>query len=100
MMSSEKKIGGPTPLAASTITRSTRTRRASQVEEEDEDDEADDERLLEQRVAQRLDRAVDQVGAVVDHLHPHPGRERWLELGEPRLHAVDHVEHVLAAAHT
>ena len=72
---------------------------AAQVEQEDEDHQAHHQHLLEQRVAQRLDRAVDQVRPVVDDPHVDAGRERGLHLHQLALHALDHLKRVFAVAH-
>ena len=54
--------------------------------------------LLEQRAAQGLDGAVDQLGAVVDRHHLHALGQRRRDLRQPRLDVGDDVERVGAEA--
>ena len=42
--------------------------RAAHMQQEHHADERDDEALLDQRALERIDRAIDQVGAVIDRL--------------------------------
>src|SRR5713101_7932126 len=72
---------------------------ATRVQQEDRADERDNDRLLEQRAPQCLDRPVDQVRAVVPRHDPDAGRQRGRDLGDPLLDAVDHSQRVLAIAH-
>ena len=48
-----------------------RDQRAADVQQKDDADQRDDDAFLDQRVLQRLDRAVDQIGAVIDRLDRH-----------------------------
>ena len=67
--------------------------------EEDEDHEADDGQLFDQGMLQVVDRALDQVGAVVGDDELDSFGERSLALLELGLHSPDDVHHVLAVAH-
>ncbi len=73
--------------------------RAAHVQQEDEDDQGDDDRLLEQRALQRVDRAVDELGAVVGGPHLHALGQGGLQLVELLLDAIDDARGVLAVAH-
>ncbi len=73
--------------------------RRAQVEQEEDDHQRHHDPLLEQRLPQRADGAVDQPGAVVGHLHGDPRRQAGPELLDPGLDPVDDVEGVLAVAH-
>ena len=71
----------------------------AQVKEEDEADHGDDEKLLEQLVAEVLDRALDEARAVVHRSDlDAPGQAR-LQRRELGLHRGDGLECVLARAH-
>ena len=79
--------------------RQDRDQRAADVEQEHEDDQRDHDHLLDQRPGQRRDRRADQLGAIVGDLDRDAVGQRALELREPPLDAVDHVERVLAVPH-
>ena len=72
--------------------------RAAHVQQEDDADQRDDEALLDQRALERVDRAIDQVGAVVDRLDGHALRQARRDLGEALLDVLDDGERVLAEA--
>src|SRR5262249_14706066 len=76
-----------------------RNDRARDVPEEDEDDEADDQQLFPERVLQRVNRAIDQLRTVVGRNDLDPFREGLLHVLQLRLHAVDHVQRILAVPH-
>jgi hypothetical protein len=50
--------------------RDDRQQRAAQVQQEQHDDEGDDDHLLDERVPQRVDRALDEARAVVGPARP------------------------------
>ena len=52
-----------------------RHQRTAKVQQEDHADECNNQRFLNKRVAQGLDGAVDQLGAVIDRLHGHALRQ-------------------------
>src|SRR5262249_56947755 len=70
--------------------------RAADVEEEDDAYERHDGALLDERPLERVDGAVDQVGAVVDRLDRDALGQAWRDLGEAALDAVDDRQGVLA----
>ena len=59
-----------------------RHQRAADMQQEDDADRGDDQALLEQGVLERVDRAVDQLRAVIDRLDRHA-------LGQARLQLVE-----------
>ncbi len=67
--------------------------------EEEEDHQCDDDHDFDQRGLHVVDRARDQVGAIVDGDDPDTGRQAGLDLPHLRLDALDHLEGVLAVAH-
>ena len=71
---------------------------AAHVQEEHDADQRDHEAFLEQRAAQGVDGAIDQLGAVVDRHHLHALGQRRGDLGQPRLDVGDDVEGVGAEA--
>ena len=73
--------------------------RAPDVQEEEDDHGGDDDHLLDEGVAERRDRPLDQARAVVDRHDLDPGREGRTELLDLLLHAADDVQRVLAIAH-
>ena len=70
--------------------------RAADVQEEDDADKRDDRALLDQRPLEGIDRAVDQIGAVVDRFDGHALGEARRDLGEAVLDVADHGQRVLA----
>ena len=72
--------------------------RAADVQQEDDADESDDDALLDQRALQRLDGAMDQVGAVVDGDDAHVLGQARRDLLDLLLDVGDDVERVLAVA--
>ena len=68
------------------------------MEQEYDADEGDDGALLDQRAPERLDRAVDQVRAVVDRIDGDALRQARRDLGEASLDVADHGERILAEA--
>ena len=71
---------------------------AADVQQKHDAHQRDDEAFLEQRAAQRLDGAVDQLGAVVDRHHLDALGQRGSDLRQPRLDVGDDVERVGAEA--
>ncbi len=67
--------------------------------QEDQDHEADDQHLEEQLVGQGVDRALDQLRAVVGGHDAHALGEGRLDLLEAFLDPADHLARVLAVAH-
>ena len=70
----------------------------AQVQQEDDADQRHHQHLLDQLVAQGVDRALDELRAVVGDVDLHALGQAVLELGEPLLDPVDHLEGVLAEA--
>jgi hypothetical protein len=80
---------------------------AAEMQEKDDDDDARDERLLGERLAERVHRFVDNIRAVVEgndlyglgtsarNIDPQPG----FDFGDLGLHALDDPERILAVAH-
>ena len=64
--------------------------RAARVQQEDEAHERDDGAFLEQRDLERRNRAMDEVGAVVDRNDLRAFGQAALDLGESLLDAADH----------
>src|SRR5438128_4136848 len=62
------------------------------VEQEDDVDERDDDRLLDEGPPERVDRPLDERGAVVERDDLHPRREPGCQLRDPLLDPVDHVD--------
>jgi hypothetical protein len=73
--------------------------RGTEVEEEGNADEADDDGLGNEVPLQRVDRLIDQPGAVVASHDLNAGRERRRDLLELGFYAVDDIESVHAVAH-
>ena len=67
--------------------------------EEQQDHHHHGEDDLDQRRTQVVDDPVDQLGAVVDRDHAHPGRQSRRDLLQLALDAIDDVHHVRALAH-
>ena len=59
--------------------------RAADMQQEHDADERDDEALLDERALERVDRAVDEVGAVVDRPRCHALGQARRDLGERSL---------------
>jgi hypothetical protein len=72
--------------------------RTAHMQQKDDADERDDDALFGQCVLQRLDRAMNEIGAVIDRLDADPLRQGRGDLGEFLLDAVDHMQRVLAVA--
>src|SRR5207244_6240666 len=70
----------------------------AQVEQEDDVDEGDDDRLLDEGPLERVDRTLDELGAVVERDDLHSRREPGFQLRDPFLHPVDHVDRADAVA--
>ena len=68
------------------------------MQQKDDADQRDDDALFGQRVLERLDRAVNQIGAVIDRLDCHALRQGRRDLGQLLLDAVDDMQRVLAVA--
>jgi hypothetical protein len=69
------------------------------VPQENNVGEGHEKDLLDERVAERVDGAVDQAAAVVERLDRNAGRQARLDLFQLVLHALDHRLGVLAGAH-
>ncbi len=69
------------------------------MKQEHDDDDANDDRLFQQIALQRLDRILNQPGAVVPRNQFHSRWQRSLDLGKLLLHPVDHVKSVQPVAH-
>ena len=67
--------------------------------EENHADERDDDALLDQLLAQRRDRALDQIAAIVGRHDPDPFGQRRFDLLDFLFDAVNDIERVLAVAH-
>ena len=70
--------------------------RAADMQQEHDADERDDDAFFGQCVLQRLDRAVNEIGAVIDRFDRHAFRQRRCDLGQLLLDAVDYMQCVLA----
>ena len=75
-----------------------RHQRAADMQQEHDADQRDDDAFLEQRVLQRGDGGIDQVGAVVDRHDLDRFRQAAGDLREALLDVLDHVERVDAKA--
>src|SRR5262249_34371813 len=73
-----------------------RHERAADVKEKHKADEGDDGALLDQRSLERIDGAVDEVGAVVDRFDGHALGQARRDLGETVLDVADHGQRVFA----
>ena len=73
--------------------------RAREMPQEDQDDQTDDEQLFHQRVLKILDRAVDQLRAVIGVYKLQPRRQGRLNITDPCLDALNHLLSILAEAH-
>ena len=71
---------------------------AAQMQQEHDADQCDDDALLDQRPLQRLDRSLDQPGAVIDRHDLRPARQARRDLGKARLGVFDHGERIGAEA--
>ena len=56
------------------------------------------EDLLDERMAERVDRLLDEIGAIVERHDRHAGWQPWLNLRDPRFHGVDHTLRVHAGS--
>ena len=79
--------------------REDRHDRRGDVPEEEQDHQAHDQHLQHELVLQGVDRALDQLRAVVGRDDAHALGQRRLDLPEPLAHALDHGARVLAVAH-
>ena len=61
-------------------------------------DNGDDDAFLDQRVLERLDGAVDQVGTVIHRIEGDALRQAWRDFGEPLLDVLDDGQRILAEA--
>src|SRR5262249_31799078 len=75
-----------------------RHQRAPDVQQEHDADERHDQTLLDQRVPERLDGGIDQIGAIVDRNNLDRLRQAGRDLVESLFHVVDDVERVDAEA--
>ncbi len=73
--------------------------RRTEMEQKDDDDNADDDRFLEQITLQRIDRRMNQPGAVVSGGHFDTGWQRRFDRQKLLLDAIDYAEGVHAVAH-
>ena len=71
----------------------TRTR---EMPQENQDDENNGQHDFDQRVARVVDRAADQLRAVVNGHDLHALRQPRFDLLESRFHAIDHVQRILS----
>ncbi|MNX81615.1 hypothetical protein D3C86_1133070 [compost metagenome] len=69
------------------------------VEEEEQHHQADDDRLLDQRLFEGIDGALDEVRAVIGRMDAHARGQALLQLDQLRLDPVDDRLGVLAVAH-
>src|SRR5215470_17960260 len=69
------------------------------MKEEEDSDQAHDDCLFQQIALQRFDGRVDQARAVVSGHHFNALRQRWLNLLELLLDAVDDVQRILSESH-
>ena len=72
--------------------------RAADVQQEYDADEGDDHALLHQRALERVDGAVDQVGAVIDRFDRDALGQARRDLGKAILDVADHRERILSEA--
>ena len=72
--------------------------RAADMQQEDEADQRDDQAFLDQRPFERVDGAVNQVGAIVDGFDGDALGQARRNLGKAVLDVADHGERVLAEA--
>ena len=75
-----------------------RHQRAADMQQEDDADQRHDDAFLEQRVLERFDRRVDQIGAVIDRDDLDRLRQAAGDLLEALLDVLDHVERIDAEA--
>ena len=74
--------------------RDQRDRDCAEAAEEEKDHDADDQEREPQRLLDLLDRAADELGAVVDNLAVDAARHRGLDLGEHVADTLRDIEHV------
>jgi hypothetical protein len=67
-----------------------RDERAAHMQQKDDTDQGYDDAFFGQRVLERLDCAMNEIGAVIDRLDADPLRQRGCDFGELLLDAVDH----------
>ena len=79
--------------------RQNRNERRSEMEQEDDDDDGDDDRLFDQRVAQRANRFADQSRTIVGGDDLDARRHRRLDFLQLRFHPVNDVQRVFAEPH-
>src|SRR6185437_6189116 len=58
-------------------------------------DQRHNDALFRERSLERLDRAVNEIGAVINRYDPHVFWKSRRHLGQPGLHVVDHIKRVL-----
>jgi hypothetical protein len=78
--------------------REDRDQRRSDMPEEQAADQCHDDELLDQLVGEVLDRAIDQLRAVINRHHLDAGRQAFLEIGELDLDRRDGFAGILARA--
>ena len=70
--------------------------RAAHMQQEHDADQCYDDAFFRERSLERLDRAVNEIGAVIDRYDLHVFGKGRRHLGQPRLDVVDDIERVLA----
>ena len=75
-----------------------RDQRTAYVQQEDDADQGDDDAFLRQRALESVDRAVDQLRAVVNRIDGDAFRQAWRQFGEALFYVLDDREGVLAKA--
>src|SRR5262245_22605049 len=79
--------------------RDDRHQRGTDVPEENHTNQRDDDAFFDQLLAQRRDRAANQVAAIVNRDDAHSGRQRRFHLLNFLFYSIDDVECVLAITH-
>ena len=79
--------------------RDDRDQRGADVPEKYETDQGDDDAFLDQFLAQRCDRTVDQLAAIIGRHDSHPGWQRRFDVVDLAFDAFDHAQRVLAVTH-
>ena len=72
---------------------------SAQIDEREEEDDEHEQARLDQVGRDGLDRAIDELRAVVVRVDDDPGRQRLLDRRDGVLHVVDHLPRVGAAQH-
>ena len=71
---------------------------AADVQQKDDADQRDDDAFFGQRALEGLDRAMNEIGAVIDRFDADVLRQGRSDVGELLLDAVDHAQRVLPVA--